>query len=964
MPPVDTLLAGRYRIGAQVGAGGMGAVHRAVDTRLSREVAVKLLPASSLGDRAARERLVREALASAALRHPGIVHVYDVGETDDGGAYLVMELVVGASLRALVGNQGWGEQSRLTAIVEGARALGAAHRAGVIHRDVKPDNLMRRDDGRVVLLDFGIAKPTSEGLATGLTGAGVIVGTPAYLSPEQARGLVLDGRTDQFSLAVTAFELLTRALPWPSTSAMAVVSAILTDPPARLTMDDAGLADAVRPVLERAMAKSPADRFPDIDSFADALARAAGQSVTDGSARRVIASSGAPGSMTPDALARTELATPPPTGRRSHARWWLLPLALSVLSTTGIVTWRARRHPLDVLVPVVACPVLEGIEDGKPAAWLGAAAAYSLCDDLAPMLGGFDHHVRYPGTLLGMPAVSTSLGELDPWAAPDVRERSLAAARREAAPWVDGRIEARGEELTLTVTVRSAEGRELGQASSAGKRLDSIAKDVARALRGSGALGSLHKLDEDYAAFRGVRSMGDVDAVRDWDESRDDPEHDPSNGIAPTCGKAPPEQLPEVWRRVRAIFCAERRPDPSLPPGVWHPFLHEVPLDQEPWKGIIERELAARPSGEKRAELMLLRRFHGDDRTPVLVAAAASSPRFAWGTSGGEMWGSDALVGADGAAWAPDAFAWWMLLGTAVETTDPARSTTLMGRGFRLAPFSTLPSIGPLYARALIRSGKASEARVVSGRLGAMRSPAARDAGLVIWAQIEAANGAPGTSFDSLLRDLASTKGLFSNRMDNARIPSVRELAYVLGRERAAGDPFARAIGTGETAPNLTAGNVPGLGNIAALCALAEPALAKGCFAKLAELPPEARSTEGTALLDVAGRYVAGDFRGAAEKARPLVNSAWLVFRTSDFLVDVFDRGGLPEMAEELDRARIDDRDLHGASLATLRAARRAWKRGDKERARSLAKRCVDAWKLVDVTVPAVAEMEALLAPP
>src|ERR1700722_11602659 len=309
------LLAARYRLGVRIGAGGMGAVHRATDTRLSREVAVKVLPAEALGDQAARQRLVREALACAALQHPGIVHVYDVGETDDGGAFLVMELVSGSSLRDLVGDDSWTDRGRLTAIVEAARALGAAHRAGLIHRDVKPDNLMMRDDGRVVLLDFGVAKPTGADRGDGLqnlTGAGVVVGTPSYLSPEQARGRTLDGRTDQFSLAVTAFELLTRSIPWSATSAIEVVAAIMNDTPPPLQLSDPALAAAVRPVLERAMAKKPEDRYPDTDAFADALAQAAGIAVSPNAAPPSLKPRRPSGEVSSDALAATALVDSSP----------------------------------------------------------------------------------------------------------------------------------------------------------------------------------------------------------------------------------------------------------------------------------------------------------------------------------------------------------------------------------------------------------------------------------------------------------------------------------------------------------------------------------------------------------------------------------------------------------------------------------------------------------------------------
>jgi serine/threonine-protein kinase len=161
-PASGSQLAGRYTVLGKLGAGGMGVVLEARDQRLDRLVAVKLLPAEAVGDRRARERLLREARAAAGLEHPGIVHVYDVGETDEGGAFLVLELVRGRSWRTLL-EKGVPRAESLRIVREVGEALVFAHRAGFVHRDVKPDNVMVRDDGRVVVLDFGLAKRVGSG---------------------------------------------------------------------------------------------------------------------------------------------------------------------------------------------------------------------------------------------------------------------------------------------------------------------------------------------------------------------------------------------------------------------------------------------------------------------------------------------------------------------------------------------------------------------------------------------------------------------------------------------------------------------------------------------------------------------------------------------------------------------------------------------------------------------------------
>ncbi len=247
----------RYEIVRLLGAGGMGEVYEAHDPRLQRRVALKVLrrtgadgePASpgaeADGDRGAR--LLREARLAAALEHPGVVAVYDVGEVAEpdslkGTTYLAMELIAGHSLRAYVGDASVSVRQRVRWLAEVARALAAAHWRGLVHRDVKPENVMIREDGVVKVLDFGIAKRTHAIVEVGstgglqlptITGHGVAVGTPHYMAPEQMRGEPLDGRADQFAWGVTAYELLAGELPWAKAGdGLQLVAQVLShDPP-------------------------------------------------------------------------------------------------------------------------------------------------------------------------------------------------------------------------------------------------------------------------------------------------------------------------------------------------------------------------------------------------------------------------------------------------------------------------------------------------------------------------------------------------------------------------------------------------------------------------------------------------------------------------------------------------------------------------------------------------------------
>jgi serine/threonine-protein kinase len=288
MPLAPGTQLGRFKVLAVLGEGGMGTVYRAVDEVLGRAVALKVLhdSASAEGASSGESKLLREARAAAALNHPNAVNVFDVGE-GDGVAYIAMELLSGKSLRAYVGDASVPLARRLGWLVDAASALDAAHRSGLVHRDVKPDNVFVRDDGVVKVLDFGIARrvtspvdPTaatvagaSLGTVTNAGGAtlgGRLAGTPLYMAPEQMRGEEIDGAADQFSWAVTAYELLTGESPWDATrGSLQLVAQILSHRPDPPSARNPEVSPAVDAAILRALSKSPADRFP---SMADAVA--------------------------------------------------------------------------------------------------------------------------------------------------------------------------------------------------------------------------------------------------------------------------------------------------------------------------------------------------------------------------------------------------------------------------------------------------------------------------------------------------------------------------------------------------------------------------------------------------------------------------------------------------------------------------------------------------------------------
>jgi serine/threonine-protein kinase len=271
VPTVPRVVDNKYRIEQLLGRGGMGAVYRARDVRLERLVAVKVVRAELLGDADARRRFRREAQIVARLQHPAIVAVYDYGTLDSGGAYLVMELVRGEDLRRVLLREGRLEPLRASRILTSVcGGIEAAHREGVLHRDLKPENiLLPGGDADAKVLDFGVAKVVAdeqrealpEGLDPGtmVTAQGMIVGTPAYMAPEQLRGAAADARTDVFSLGVIAYEMFSGELPFGRGSLAEVVLAHARGVPPLKGPDLAPAIDrAVRAALEQDADRRPA----------------------------------------------------------------------------------------------------------------------------------------------------------------------------------------------------------------------------------------------------------------------------------------------------------------------------------------------------------------------------------------------------------------------------------------------------------------------------------------------------------------------------------------------------------------------------------------------------------------------------------------------------------------------------------------------------------------------------------
>jgi eukaryotic-like serine/threonine-protein kinase len=267
---------GRFIVEHVLGQGGMGIVYQAHDENLGRKIALKVV--STTGDAEASARVLREARVIAALDHPNAVIIHEGGEIN-GEPYIAMELVPGQNLRAFVDKPDVPPARKIRWLLDVARVLAAAHGAGIVHRDVKPENVMVRPDGKVKVLDFGIARrsaapvdaagPTAKAFIPTVTSSGGFVGTPMYMAPELLKGKAADGRSDQFSWAVLAYELLEGKAPWEAADALGIVATMMSEPPK--PMQNAAVPEEVRTVIMRALSASPAARYGSMDDIVELL---------------------------------------------------------------------------------------------------------------------------------------------------------------------------------------------------------------------------------------------------------------------------------------------------------------------------------------------------------------------------------------------------------------------------------------------------------------------------------------------------------------------------------------------------------------------------------------------------------------------------------------------------------------------------------------------------------------------
>lgn len=351
---IPARLDDRYDLGRVIGRGGMATVYEAHDRRLDRQVAVKVVDLAGT-DPSTRERFVHEAHAAAKIHHRGVVEVFDAGQSDEL-LFIAMELVDGHSVAAEIGRRGPLQPARAAAVAAGVLdALDVTHAAGIVHRDVKPSNVMLADDGDVKLLDFGIAAQLDA--AAGLTATGTVIGTAAYLSPERVTGQPASPRSDLYAVGVLLYEMLTGEPPFHGDSPIAVASAHVHAPVPDVRARNADVPAELAAVVDRALAKQPDERYPDAATMRAAL--------TAGTHEPTAAYP----QLGPPDLATSLLVAPDEPNR---ATAWPIALigafALIVLLAIGIVSNGSPLEPVvDAAPPTTAAPAAAAIATTVPA---------------------------------------------------------------------------------------------------------------------------------------------------------------------------------------------------------------------------------------------------------------------------------------------------------------------------------------------------------------------------------------------------------------------------------------------------------------------------------------------------------------------------------------------------------------------------------------------------------------------
>jgi serine/threonine protein kinase len=1024
-----TLFAGRYRIVKRLGAGAMGAVYEAIDQTTARPRALKIMHPHAAPREHLRARFRVEAQVAGQVGSPFLVDVLNAGvdETTDT-PYLVMELLRGEDLAQRVARDApLLPEVVVELLADVARGLDAMHALGIVHRDLKPSNLfaeaLGQDRVRVKILDFGIAKIVEE-MAGGESTAAA--GTPLYMAPEQFRGRHVTGAADIYAFGMIAFTLLVGEPYWrderdefpaPVMFALAVAKGPRQASSERAAKHHVALPIAFDRWLERASSADAAQRFrsagaavvalaealgvpapelavtPEVttrtrDHGGDEGARDAGRTASDASAHGATTTRQDEPSDTPTVTPRTSAAPAEtkPTSRATRALAGLV--AASIAAAAAVVVTRPSPSPLATGESILACPILEASGIDEPAGWLGAAAAATACERARVILGGRTDRTRIPAELLDLPKHPVDDYPLDPFAAPDARARSIAAAKARASAYLDGSVRRDAVGFRVELVLRRPDGSEIGRASAGSPALYRAVRDAMSPLVAKQMVPEAKAIDPTVAAFSGARDLHGALALVDLTLAF---AHN-AGTLNDECARAESAGLSDLMRAAVRFQCAYATGAPTkdvaLPPPdtssvasrITHARLrHMISRVDEPsvvadLRGLFDHE----PSAWGRSTIAatgscLLQSTSTERASELSFQAIQAEPK----NPTGEFcapWGQLLAMTLETAsapsvvhamqAWTPwDGNAWLY------QTSLPATATSpraFAARAYLLSPNDAY--VAGLFADYLLKAGAREEARGVALALLAAGSPVDRAEGDLLLVRVDASEARFGAALGRARRAMEiSSDDVGWVRVQRLEIAwRAVELANVLGRASEVADLVVARFLEPEPPP-LDGANITVPMRLPAICARASTPVALRCFARFSQLRPRLSGgiiPETAAFADGAERYVRGDFQGAARAFRPLLRDPGLLAEMlSDIMESTFEHTGESELVERLEAAALrQPTELNGGSLAMARAAKRAAQRGNHEQARSLAKRVVAAWSVADETVPAVEEMRRLLA--
>jgi hypothetical protein len=976
VPHAGLIVADRYRLLHKVGAGGMGEVWASDDLHGTRVVALKLVR-EGVDDAPAREALLREARAAQALHHPNVLEIQEV--LDVGGQpVLVMDLLQGETLAGRLLRTPRLEIDELIALaLPVVSALGTAHTAGLVHRDLKPENIFLDVRGagatRVRVLDFGIARRSAidaeTAQSTGLTTTtGLLIGTPAYMSPEQLYGESdLDHRADLWSLGIVLYQCLAGFLPTQGGNLGQVIKAVVARPFEPIGRLRADAPERLAGLVERLLARDRNARPRDASEVFEVL-----RALSPAAARDVPVPAPLP------ARAHTPLERPP---RRLVA---IAGAAAVSIVAVALVYWRVdvRVVPTPPAAaaarPAIACPPWQLLSGSADDRWLGAAAAATACERIRVILGGADGRTLSPAELLGLPSHPFDHDDGSVLLTAGGRDTALEAARRRGAIVFDGEVGREEGKFRVRLRRDSPDGAPVFEGPSLYEAIRSALDEEEK----RGRLTRASSLEPAWAEWSRARDVAGALALLDFVYAL----AQNARALEPTCRAV--EATPGIedsmrqfarWqcaytRGIRAAEPQFRATSPgqvALLARVAHAVARRDPPETiAAVKRLLDREPSALGRSTLAATLScLLQATDPEGAARFARRAVKEDPRNLLGDFCAP-WGQILVTTSDTAssaaaanamrAWAPwDSSGWYWPPGASSGSIELTR------HAYQLSPLDT--NVANLFVDRLLAAGRREEARSIALSLSTGPDPVHRLASELIQVRLDSMEGRLAGSLGRALRAVRAADGTDSGWVRVQRLElglRAVEVAEVLGNPHAVANEVARRLIVRDP-PLLDGAYLTVPAQVPAICARCSPATARRCFSRFAAMKEQLSGgiLGGTGAFAEGARFwAAGDRRDAARAFRSLLNEPELYVALLPLaMAQSFATAGDEEAVRlVIEKAEVNAAQLHGALALHAFLAERADQRGDSANACALATRVVRAWSSADARVPSLVAARAI----